>query len=141
MGGPMRGAAVLVLVGLLGATMASGFAWAGLEAAQQNDPSEHKVNICHATGNGKYTSNSEDIDSIVKGEGHGGHPEDIIPSFDYEKGNESGHYPGRNWDDEGQAIWNNGCVTPDPPDPPDPPDCTGSSVTTTDSGGASKSDF
>ena len=52
MGGPMRGAAVLVLVGLLGATMASGFAWAGLEAAQQNDPSEHKVNICHATGNG-----------------------------------------------------------------------------------------
>ena len=102
------------------------------------------VNICHAAGNGKYVSNSPDVDSIISGEGHGGHPEDIIPPFDYEpKGDETGHYPGQNWNEEGEAIHSNGCVAPDPPDPPDPPepDCSLTDVAATDSGGNPQNQF
>ena len=100
------------------------------------------VNICHAAGNGKYVSNSPDVDSIVSGEGHGGHPEDIIPPFDYEpKGDESGHYPGQNWNDEGQAIRANGCVASKPPEPPNPPNCNAADVAATDSGGSGRNQF
>ena len=95
----MRGAAVLALVGR-----------ARRRAGRRSSPGPgsgrrgrrlgagESVNICHAAGNGKFVSNSPDADSIVSGEGHGGHPEDIIPPFEYEpKGDESGHYPGQNW--------------------------------------------
>ena len=91
----MRGAAVLLLVGLL-AGLVSGLAWAGFQQEEPEARRGEPVNICHAMGNGKYVSNSPDADSILSGEGHGGHPEDIIPPFEYEpKGDESGHYPVR----------------------------------------------
>ena len=98
----MRGAAVLLLVGLL-AGAAAGLAWAGLGQEEPEARRGQSVNICHAAGNGKYVSNSPDVDSIISGEGHGGHPEDIISPFDYEpKGDETGHYPGQNWNEEGR---------------------------------------
>ena len=55
------------------------------------------VTICHASGNGKYVQNSPDVDSIVSGQGHGGHPEDIVrrPRAEPKPG-ESGSYPGQN---------------------------------------------
>ena len=137
----MRGAAVLLLVGLL-AGMAAGITWAGLGQEQPEARRGQSVNICHAAGNGKYVSNSPDVDSIVSGQGHGGHPEDIIPPFDYEpKGDESGHYPGQNWNDEGQAIHANGCVAPSPPEPPNPPNCNAADVAATDSGGSGRNQF
>ena len=137
----MRGAAVLTLVAVV-AGLAAGLAWAGLGQQEPEARRGQSVNICHAAGNGKYVSNSPDADSIVGGQGHGGHPEDIIPPFDYEpKGGESGHYPGQNWNDEGQAIHENGCVAPDPPDPPDPPNCNAAAVAATDSGGSGRNQF
>jgi len=128
----MRNAVLLVLAGLVAAAVAAGLGWATLAAPQQEVRRGQEITICHATGNGKYVQYSPDVDSIVSGQGHGEHPEDIIPPFTYEpKEGESGSYPGQNWNDEGQAIWSNGCVAPDPPDPPDPPDCSQTSVAAT----------
>jgi LPXTG-motif cell wall-anchored protein len=70
-----------------------------------------KVTICHATASdtNPYTINSVDESSIdAPGNrylnGHGDHERDIIPPFRT--------FPGRNWDEAGQAIWNNGCQVP-----------------------------
>ena len=55
-----------------------------------------KVTICHATSSEKnpYVQLQVDDDSIVK-EGHGEHPDDIIPPFDYvEDGVTSSTTPG-----------------------------------------------
>ena len=70
-----------------------------------------KLTICHATGNG-YVANqpNKTADAGV----HAGieHQEgrDIIPPFDYD----GGSFPGQNWDEEGQAIYRNDCVEPEP---------------------------
>jgi uncharacterized repeat protein (TIGR01451 family) len=78
-----------------------------------------KVTICHATSSDSnpYNQIQVDDDSIVK-KGHGDHPDDIIPPFDYvdDSGHQQ-HYPGKNWDSTGQAIWGNGCNIPTPPTP------------------------
>jgi len=99
---------------------------AGLAAAALNqagpvypivrDPT--KVWLCHATASetNPYVQVWVDDDSIVK-EGHGDHPEDIIPPFDYVEGGVTKHYPGKNWDAAGIAIWRNGCNVPRPPTP------------------------
>ena len=81
-----------------------------------------KVTICHATSsdNNPYVQLNVDDDSIVK-QGHGDHPDDIIPPFDYVEDGVTKHYPGLNWDDKGQPIWKNGCeIPPIPPPPPQP---------------------
>ncbi len=102
---------------------------AGLAAAALNqDPDvplvrgATKVTICHATSsdNNPYVQLNVDDDSIVK-QGHGDHPDDIIPPFDYVEDGVTKHYPGLNWDDKGQPIWKNGCeIPPIPPPPPKP---------------------
>lgn len=79
-----------------------------------------KVTICHATASDSnpYVQLQVDDDSIVK-EGHGDHPDDIIPPFDYvdDKGKPQ-HYPGKNWPSQ---IWRDGCeVKPTPPPQPRP---------------------
>ena len=71
-------------------------------ASKTND----KITICHATGNGKYVSITVRVNGL---NGHDGHSGDIIPPH--------GSDPGQNWDAEGQAIWENGCVEPTPPQP------------------------
>lgn len=79
-------------------------------SATKPDPG-HKVTICHATppdtaANG-YVRITVDVASV--GFQHSGHQDqhdaDIIPP--YTQGNFS--YPGKNWDQAGQAIWNNNC--------------------------------
>lgn len=72
------------------------------------------VAVCHATGSDKYTSNTISKTAVVKGTGHGGHKDDIIPSFTYaeKKGDPLKTYPGQNWTAEGQAILANSCVKP-----------------------------
>ena len=132
----MSRAVIVTVTGLVAAIAATALAWSAAAALKQEEPEVRRgqsVTICHATGNGKYVQNSPDVDSIVSGQGHGGHPEDIVPPFDYPPSGQDpgGHYDGKNWDDEGQAIWDNGCVAPDPPDPPDPPDCNQASVSAT----------
>ena len=118
----MSRAAIVTVTGLVAAIAATGLAWSAAAALQQDEPEVRRgqsVTICHANGNGNYVQNSPDADSIVSGEGHGGHPEDIIPPFDYPPSgqDEGGHYPGKNWNPQNEAIWKNGCKTPDPPPP------------------------
>lgn len=87
-----------------------------------------KVEICHATSSYKnpYIINEPAADGDVSG--HAGHtgpvfyPEipkhtawgDIIPPFTYD----GGSFPGLNWDEEGQAIYENDCSIPEPPADP-----------------------
>ena len=111
----MKRTAVVVLVVLLAATAA----WLALAAnAQDPPPSLRKgqsITICHATGNGGFTQNSVDRASILNGQGHGGHENDIIPPFIVEDPDpgEPASYPGKNWDDRGQAIWAMDCAPKD----------------------------
>ena len=104
----MSRAVIIALTGLLAAIAATALAWSAAAALQQEEPEVRRgqsVTICHATGNGKYVQNSPDVDSIVSGQGHGGHSEDIIPPFTYDpKGDESGSYPGQNWDRGGGDL-------------------------------------
>ena len=88
-----------------------------------------KVEICHATASYKnpYVVNEPAADGDVSGHaGHVGpifyvdipkHTEwgDIIPPFYYDDGGEMpAFFPGLNWDEEGQAIYENDCVIPTP---------------------------
>lgn len=86
-----------------------------------------KVRICHATASqsNPYVNIEVDASSIENPNdkkylnGHGDHEKDIIPPFSF---NESS-FPGKNWDEAGQAIWNNDCKvilplpTPTPTEP------------------------
>ncbi|MEK7549447.1 MAG: SdrD B-like domain-containing protein [Patescibacteria group bacterium] len=67
------------------------------------------VTFCHATppdtaANG-YNEIITDDDGVLSGHGPQ-HSADIIPPFDYY----GGHFPGRNWDPEHEAILRNHCV-------------------------------
>jgi hypothetical protein len=113
--GRLRKGAV-ALVALLSLAFAVGFADAAKHRGRFILRSPEKVVVCHATGNGGFVSVNVAVDNIITGQGHGSHPNDIIPPFDYRLSNgQTGSYPGHNWDATGQAIWNNGCVRPPPP--------------------------
>ena len=88
-----------------------------------------KIEICHASASYKnpYIINEPAADGDVSG--HAGHvgpiffPEipkhtewgDIIPPFFYDDGGEMpAFFPGLNWDEDGQAIYENDCVIPTP---------------------------
>ena len=89
-----------------------GFAVFNITGAVSATPDREKVDICHATSSesNPFVSLSVAEDSV---DGNGGndngqgdhylnHPNDIIPPI-------SGIHSGLNWDEEGQAIWGNGC--------------------------------
>lgn len=61
-----------------------------------DDPKRNKYDICH---NGHMISPA--LSGILNG--HEGHPDDIIPPIP------GAFFPGLNWDEEGAAIWYNGC--------------------------------
>lgn len=83
------------------------------------DHTNGQVDICHFTES-HYVQNSPNKSGDVGG--HNGHGNDIIPPFDYwQHFNPPGPnndfwlllpYLGKNWDEEGQAIWNNNCEVP-----------------------------
>ncbi len=74
---------------------------------------QQQVTICHSIGPNVYQQISVDADSVRSGYGHNnnGHEggKDIIPSGWWDSN-------GRNWDAQGQAIYNNGCAVPPPTD-------------------------
>ena len=80
-----------------------------------------KVTICHATSSEQnpYVQIQVDDDSIVR-EGHGEHPGDIIPPFNYVEDDVTKEYPGKNWGAESEAIWLKGCEVPPTPQPIQP---------------------
>ena len=71
---------------------------AGCDAAAVGpnpDPNANaKVTLCHANnGSKEYSLITVSINSVIKGTGHGGHGDDIIPPFAYD----GGTYAGQNW--------------------------------------------
>ena len=59
-----------------------------------------KVTICHYEGNGSWHTITPSVNGVLNG--HDGHPNDIIPPFDYADKKDSKHYPGKNWNAEGR---------------------------------------
>lgn len=81
---------------------------------QPNNPSFEgpaiQVSLCHFTGSAPnpFVLAEVSVNSVSTCENVGGHDEhedDIIPPFSYATCN----YPGKNWDEVGQAIFKNGC--------------------------------
>jgi len=73
------------------------------------DDTNKKIQLCHWDGGDPvYTLIEVSKNSVLHG-GHGDHEKDIIPPFDYVQDGVSGHYPGKNWDATGQALFANGC--------------------------------
>jgi uncharacterized repeat protein (TIGR01451 family) len=118
-----RTLAVALAAGAL--VSSAGLAAAALTQGPDDPPlvqERDNVTICHATASEQnpYVMLQVDDDSIVT-EGHGEHPGDIIPPFDYVEDGAERRYPGKNWDEAGQAIFADGCeVPPTPPPPPQP---------------------
>ena len=85
-------------------------------AADDGD-NQDTVGICHYA-NGKYEqAQARETDFYGEGQqGHGTHPQDIVPPFVIEdpRPGDPSSFPGRNWDSEGQSILSNGCVTQPP---------------------------
>jgi hypothetical protein len=94
------------------------------------EPLAKSVRICHATSSAgnPYVSQSPAIAN--NGDLQGGHlnhtgpvyPQpgwgDIIPPYEYVDANgDTQVFPGHNWTEQGQAIWQNGCEPPAPPGP------------------------
>jgi hypothetical protein len=96
----------MALVGFGAIVVLSACTSGGRQSGQGAD----KVTICHATSSesNPFTENTVAKDGSVSG--HDGHTGDIIPPFDYLDNNgQTRHYPGKNWDADGQAILNDGC--------------------------------
>jgi hypothetical protein len=75
-----------------------------------NDNEHNKITICHATDDHGYVMITPNANGNV--DGHSRHADDIIPPFDYNDHGTTKHFVGLNWDTQGQAIYNNGCVVP-----------------------------
>ncbi|MGI9197459.1 MAG: hypothetical protein ACR2KE_08350 [Candidatus Nanopelagicales bacterium] len=69
------------------------------------DTQSRTVTICHATSSSSNPYNVNTV-SVYGLDGHGDHPNDIIPPI------EDPAYPGQNWTPENEAILTNGCQTP-----------------------------
>lgn len=72
-----------------------------------------KVDICHATGNGKYVLQSPDKSGVVAGHAGASHQggADIIPAFSWvDQDRVRQYFPGQNLDK--LPLLANGCVTP-----------------------------
>lgn len=77
----------------------------------QDKPTAQKVTLCHATGS---TNNPFVRITVATAAAHNGHmnhqdQRDIIPPFDF-----NGNTYQLNWDEKGQAIYNNDCAEPAP---------------------------
>lgn len=86
-----------------------------------NCPPPPKVTICHATESDQnpWVELTLPPAGVLNGHVGASHHDgrDVIPPFDYGDGE---HFAGQNWDAAGQAIYENGCVDPEPPVDPDP---------------------
>jgi hypothetical protein len=137
------GSRLVAFIALFGALFAAPAAAQVTPATPQPD-----ITYCHSTsreGGGPnsvtnpYVLHKSDANSIIK-QGHGNHtgpifPDtdangswgDIIPPFDYD----GGHFPGLNWDAEGQTIVAANCEVVIEPLPPDETTTTTASTSTT----------
>ena len=91
-----------------------------------DDTDTKKVQFCHATHSRAeaYELLEVSINAFLQA-GHGQHEGDIVPPFSYVKQGVAGGYPGNRWNEEGIAIFNNGCTvipahTPSPTETAEP---------------------
>ena len=93
--------------------MAGGLATSPAFAAGDTPP-DHRHTICHATGSEKnpFVEITPAKAGVVNGHSGNSHQsgDDIIPPFTHEKKGETIHHPGQNWDAQGQANFDAGCV-------------------------------
>jgi hypothetical protein len=75
-------------------------------ATATDEPANPVVVMCHMVGDGTYNLLAPHASGIVNGH-IGEDMGDIIPPFEYQ-----GESYVQNWDEAGQAIFNNGCVAP-----------------------------
>ena len=75
-----------------------------------NPPVQGMVALCHTTGPGTWTKIRVPADEAFRP--HAREPEDIIPPFTLLLTNGSAAFPGKNWDQDGRAIFQNNCRTP-----------------------------
>lgn len=98
-------------------------------APQPPEP-EKKVRICHATSSHSNPYTSPEPAIANNGDLQGGHLNhtgpvfpaagwgDIIPPYQYiDENGQLQTFPGYNWTEQGQAIYQNGCEPPNPPKP------------------------
>lgn len=114
----IRTALIIIALGLMVSVVSSPLT--SVAEAKQGD--EDNVTLCHATASESNPFVIITTDSAGAFNGHlgGDHQdgEDIIPPFEWE-----GVTYSQNWDEEGQAIFNNGCepVEEEPPGEEEPP--------------------
>jgi uncharacterized repeat protein (TIGR01451 family) len=103
----LKRAAAFTLIAVLGVATAG----LSLDARSQTVPPPDvvvdQVEICHDPPAPKR--NLVSVDSILRENGHNDHADDIIPPFRHD----GGTYPGKNWDAEGQEVWEEDCNVPD----------------------------
>lgn len=80
-----------------------------------------QITFCHATPPATAKNGWNELTTSVNAfykAGHDGHAADIVPPFSYT--NDQGKtvdFAGLNWDEAGQAVFNNGCKSVQPPPP------------------------
>src|SRR6266567_939130 len=104
---------------ILGTATIVGLALGNVASALATKPLEHLVTICHATppdtaAQGWHAITVDVASSGYRKSGHQDrHDADIIPPWSYTAADRNIlSYPGKNWTDAGQAIWNNDCIAP-----------------------------
>src|SRR5262245_8092510 len=91
----------------------------------QSGDGDHQdtVRLCHAVDGRYETAQGLETDfyGLIQRD-HGEHDADIVPPFVIEdpRAGDPSSFPGRNWDERGQAIFNGDCVEPEPEPPPAP---------------------
>jgi hypothetical protein len=97
---------------ILGVAPTAAIASAANDNNNGNSNAQNKVTICHATGSqtNPYVKISPDANGVISGHVNHQDTRDIIPPFDYNDHGTTKSFPGQNWDANGQAIFNNGCV-------------------------------
>jgi hypothetical protein len=103
---------ILAALGVTGLALLG--AAAPATAGDNSDDDHRTITICHATGSesNPYVELEVDFHAVKE---HAWHDDDIIPG--------GRKWDGKNWDDDGRAIYYNGCV-PCPPEvvtPEEPP--------------------
>jgi hypothetical protein len=82
------------------------------------------VDLCHALGEGRFEpGQAPETDFYAAGgQGHGTDGADVVPPFAIEnpRPGDPSSFPGRNWDEVGQELFNRGCAAlgPGPGAPP-----------------------
>jgi hypothetical protein len=81
---------------------------------KKDNKGKDKVKLCHSNGKNKgwVTKTVYSKDAAAHAGFRHQWGQDIIPPFSYKKGWHVIKFPGQNWDERGQEIWNNDCEKP-----------------------------